>query len=144
MLDKQILPVIGKLPIGQITPEIIGYVTTGKKEYSPRSKNAVISVIRSVCEYAASFFTLIRVFETLSTALSKSMSPRFKAHNSAAVTPNYRKTSYDSYLRVLDKQILPVIGELPIGQITPEIIGRKIPSSGSPPAVRYFVSFSIS
>ena len=54
MLDKQILPVIGKLPIGQITPEIIGYVTTGKKEYSPRSKNAVISVIRNVCEYAAS------------------------------------------------------------------------------------------
>lgn len=54
MLDKQILPVIGKLPIGQITPEIIGYVTTGKREYSPRSKNAVISVIRNVCDYAAS------------------------------------------------------------------------------------------
>ena len=54
LLDKQILPVIGKLPIGQITPEIIGYVTTGKKEYSPRSKNAVISVIRNVCDYAAS------------------------------------------------------------------------------------------
>ena len=54
MLDKQILPVIGKLPIGQITPEIIGYVTTDKREYSPRSKNAVISVIRNVCDYAAS------------------------------------------------------------------------------------------
>ena len=54
MLDKQILPMIGKLPIGQITPEIIGCVTTGKREYSPRSRNAVISVIRNVCDYAAS------------------------------------------------------------------------------------------
>ena len=54
MLNKQILPVIYSLPIGQITPEIIGYVITGKREYSPRSKNAVISVIRNVCDYAAS------------------------------------------------------------------------------------------